>query len=148
MPFVFRLPHNRGGQRRWLTVEGEGVRLFEEFSGIGMDRVFVRLPFFDIGKKSFPDATLIPSWIELMRTGIPMIEIPDHGNTSCVGCPNCKERTFPAVEFHEVGSKLFIKVEVLSRPEQVYIKIREQAKMPLRFRGGLAFGPFSHVYLL
>src|SRR5690606_31879177 len=107
-PFIVVLPDNRGRHWRWLTVKGEWVGFFQQLTRVGTDGILIGFTLADVGEKSLPNATLVPSGMQYMLARFPVVKISDDGYLAGVRRPDGKVRTLLAFVFHKVRSQLFV----------------------------------------
>jgi hypothetical protein len=83
-----------------------------------------------MGDESFPNSAFIPSRIEGVLSGIPMIEISYYRNSRGVRCPNTEIGTLSLIKFKGVISKLLIKPTMYAVLEIKNILFSKKRKTP------------------
>src|SRR4051812_28376469 len=75
-----------------------------------------------------PGPPLRMQWMTLF---IPMIEVSDYGNGSCVRCPNIEERSGLSVSMRQVRAQFFVKPVMGSLVEKVQVRVGEHSRCVL-----------------
>src|SRR5690606_28507824 len=107
------------------------------------DMIFVNFTEFETGYKSFPDTTVIPTWLKRMRSIIPIIKISLHCYLCGVRRPHTEIHTPDIIYLQRMRSELLVQAIMSSVLEISDVFIRQQRIIPDRLcsiykmRGGI-----------
>ena len=129
-PVVDQVPDDRGGARRHLIVQSEGISLVNRVHVIARTNVILvhrslvkirdeRLPHSRTGLRAHG-----------CGFGIPAVELADDRDTLRIGRPHREMRAAAAFNLHQMRTELFVQSCVLAFIEQMQVIGRQHAGTP------------------
>src|SRR5574337_678968 len=89
--------------------------------------VFVERAACQSGDKPFPDAGPVVPDLQVVRLGVPVVEVAHHGDSLGVRRPYGELRAGDAVDLHYVSAELVVEPEVAALLEKVYVLVGKSA---------------------
>ena len=120
--------HDRGGLRRMLGPEGEGIGLQRQQVAVrAADLELVRRARADAGQEDLPhaDAGMQPHRVQ---PAVPVVELADHGDAAGVRRPDGEDRAVHPVQRPRMGAEPLVQLEMRALAEQMQVDLAEAGR--------------------
>lgn len=127
LPIVGIIPNQGRCLRRLLAKARKRIRLFgPDVVVVGMYLVLVLASLVHSWNKSFPNTAAVPSNIQLMFPGSPIIKITDNAYRFCTRGPNSKISALYTIDLGKVRPQFIVKPKMFPSFKKVDIKISKK----------------------
>ena len=137
----FVVGHHRGGARRQLRRQGDGVSLEWQHAVLAEDLVLVGSTNRQARHEQLPDAA-VGAQAHGQPAAVPAVEVADHRDAAGIGGPDREAHALHAVDLAALGAKGLAEIAVAAFVEQIEVGLPQQETEGIGILGFLhAAGP-------